>query len=95
MKYATFERFEIAMTLEQAQSAAHQGPCDDDVMALSKHWFIAQQLAALDPEKLRAELKGWGAWDAEELADHEDNLQRIVWLAACNISEEEQHENPA
>lgn len=95
MKYAYFDRFEFAMTLEQALSAAHQGECSEDVEALSRVPEIRSQLDALDPEQVRRELKGWGAWEAEELTDHEDNLQRILWLAACNIREEEQHENPA
>ena len=85
--YALFERFELAMTLDNARSASHQGQCDDDVRALSEVPGIRQQLDALDPEKVRAELKEYGAWDAEDLADHEQNLQRVLWLAACNIVE--------
>lgn len=80
----------LDMTLEQAQSGAHQGSCDNDVMELSKVPAIAQQLAKLDPEALRLELKEYGAWDATELADHEQNLQRILWLACGQIKEENQ-----
>lgn len=79
---------ELKMTKEQARSASHQGQCDDDVEALSRVPAIAKQLAALDPEKLRSELRGYGAWDADELADHDQNLQRILWLAAGQIVEE-------
>ena len=85
--YAPFNRFELKMTKVQAASASHQGQCDDDVEALTKIPAIRRQLAKLDPEALRAELKEYGAWDAAELADHDANLLRIVWIAACDISE--------
>lgn len=81
-------RIELQMTLDQARSASHQGQCDDDVRELSKVPEIAAQLAAIKPEDLRAELREYGAWDTDELADHEQNLQRILWLAASDIREE-------
>lgn len=78
-------RIEIQMTKAQAASASHQGQCDDDVMALSRVPKIARQLAKIDPETLRRELDEYGAWDDAELADHDQNLQRILWLAAGDI----------
>lgn len=81
-------RIELAMTLEQAQSASHQGQCDDDVRALSAEPAIAAQLEAINPQLLIDELREWGAWDDEELADHDQNLQRLLWLAAWDIFEE-------
>jgi len=84
--WATFNNFEIRMTRREAQSASHYGPCDSDVAALTVK--LRKQLDKLDPEQLRKELKEWGAWDAKELADHEANLRRIVWIAAGNIMEE-------
>lgn len=85
---ALFERFSIVMTRAQAESVSHPGPCDEDVAFLSRRPSIARQLRALDAEALRAELAEYGAWDAEELADHEENGRRIVWIAGCNIREE-------
>ena len=49
---------------------------------------IAEQLAKLDPKLLASELKERGAWDEAELADHDQNLQRILWIAACDIAEQ-------
>lgn len=80
-------RIELQMTLAQAQSASHQGQCDDDVATLSKHPKIARQLAKIDPALLAAELQEYGAWDDTELSDHAQNLQRILWLAAGDIVE--------
>ena len=37
---------------------------------------------------LRKHLKGYGAWDAGELCDHQQNLQRTLWLWACYCWEE-------
>ncbi len=84
---AQFERFDISMSLKQAQSASHAGRCDEDVVALLKHPSIIKQLAAIAPAKLAAELKEYGAWEPHELADHEMNKNRIIWLAAGNINE--------
>jgi hypothetical protein len=86
--YALFNRFEIRMTLAQARSASHPGQCDADVAALARAPGIRRQLDALDPAHVRAELSEYGAWDDAELADHEQNLQRVLWLAAGNIAEE-------
>lgn len=86
--FAPFNRFELQMTLAQANSASHPGQCDDDVEALCQHPKIRRQLDKLDPEDLRDELKEYGAWDETELADHEANKRRIVWIGAGNIVEE-------
>lgn len=81
-------RIELQMTIEQAESASHSGDCDEDTRDLSKVPAIAEQLAKIDSAVLTAELKEWGAWDTEELADHSQNLRRILWLAACDITEQ-------
>jgi hypothetical protein len=80
-------RIELQMTKEQAESASHQGQCDADVKALSRVPAIAEQLAKVDADELRKELAEYGAWDETGLADHEQNLQRLLWLAACDIKE--------
>lgn len=85
--YAQFNRFEFIMTKAQGESASHQGECYDDVVALLKVPAIKRQLQKIDPEDIKAELKEYGAWDAEELQDEEKNHQRIVWIAACDITE--------
>lgn len=81
-------RIELKMTMAQAQSASHHGQCDDDVKALSNVPAIAKQLAKIPADTLRNELKEYGAWNSEELADHDQNIQRILWLAAGDIVEE-------
>ena len=86
--YATFERFEIKMTKDQAASASHSGRCDDDVAALLELPSIKRQLKKINDEDLAAELSEYGAWDDEEIQNRADNEARIVWLAAGNITED-------
>lgn len=73
---------ELVMTLEDALSASHQGQCDDDVRTLSERPDIRAQLSKFDPAAVRKDLEEYGAWDEDELADHEQNLQRLLWLAS-------------
>jgi hypothetical protein len=86
--WASFNRFEIKMTLAQAQEMSHQGQCDEDVAHGRAIPAIKKQLDKLNPEALRAELKEYGAWDANDLSDHDANLNRILWIAAGNFVEE-------
>lgn len=58
-----------------------------DVMRLSQERKIRRQLEKINPEDLKRELREYGAWDDEELADHAQNLQRILWIAAGDITE--------
>ena len=88
MVYAQFDRFELAMTLGQALAASHQGQCDDDVKTLCAQPGMVRQLDAIGADKIRAELHEYGAWDEIELADDEQNRQRIAWIAAGNIKDD-------
>jgi len=82
---ASFNRLSLNMTLAQAQSGSHQGPCDADVALLVTE--LDSDLSDLDPDDIRAELAEYGAWDEEELKDDTQNRHRIVWQAACQINE--------
>jgi len=81
-------KIELKLTLAQAEAMSHQGQCDRDVAEGRKIPSIRRQLAKIDPALLRAELKEYGAWDETELADHDANLDRLLWLAAGDIVEE-------
>lgn len=84
---AHFQRFTIDLTKDQALSASHPGPCDADVKALLRIPRVRRQLERLETADIRAELKEYGAWTDAELRDIADNFQRLVWLAACDITE--------
>ena len=80
-------RIELDMTLDQAESVSGQGQHDEDAKYLVKE--LRPQLDKIDPQVLASELKEYGAWDDKELADHEENLQRLVWIAGNDVSEHE------
>jgi hypothetical protein len=86
---ASFNHFEIVLTKKQATQGGHVGRCDEDIAALLEVPAISRQLDQIDPEDLSAELKEFGAWTPEELAVHEDNRRRILWIACGQIAEEE------
>jgi hypothetical protein len=48
---------------------------------------IRRQLKKISVDAIRAELKEYGAWDDEVLADDAQNQKRIVWIAAGNITD--------
>ncbi len=61
-----------------------------EVVTLAAWPEVASQLAGLDLEHLRADLRDVGAWSDDELAVDMDNRLRFLWLAANYIAE-----NPA
>lgn len=65
----------------------HSGDCNEDVIRCMELPEVKAELAGIDPEKLRKELAEYGAWDELELADHNANLKRILWIAAADIQE--------
>ena len=38
-------------------------------------------------ELFKEYLEGFGAWDDEELKDHDENKERVLWTWACNCDE--------
>lgn len=80
-------QIEFQMTLEQAQTVHHQGRCDKDVETVVKELW--DEIKDIDSNVLRLNLKEYGAWNSNELSDHEANLNRLVWIAAGDICEAE------
>lgn len=91
MTYTWFSssgRFSLTFpTLDDAQYCAHQGDCRPEVQETVGLDWMASQLENIDPDALRSELSEYGAWDSDELVNHADNLERIVWLAANDVAE--------
>lgn len=80
-------RIELQISEDDARDGSHSGPCDDDIRVLAREPYIAEQLAKIDPTLLMDELREWGAWTDDELADHDQNLQRVLWLACGSIAD--------
>jgi hypothetical protein len=85
MVWATFNLFEFELKLSDAEDMSQSGPVDAIVADYLNEPYIKQQLDAIPADKIRAELKEYGAWDAEELSDDEQNRARILWIASGNI----------
>lgn len=92
--WASFNCFEMRLSGECVEACSHSGECDADVA----HWapIVAEQVKADDfhnqptADKIRAELKEYGAWDSYELEDDAANWLRLVWIAANNIAESDE-----
>ena len=78
---------ELQLTKEQARIGSHQGSCDRDISDLRTIPAIRRQLAKLNPDTLRKELEGYGAWGEVELSNHDENLSRWLWISCGNIVE--------
>jgi hypothetical protein len=89
--WASFNRFEMRLPGAAVLACSHSGQCDGDVAQWAP--IIAEQVKKDDfinqpsPEKIRNELKEYGAWDSYELEDDAQNWHRIVWIAAGQIAE--------
>ena len=91
--WASFNRFELRLPGQCVIDCAHSGDCLEDV----KQWatVVSDQVKsdnfrnAPTPDKIRAELAEYGAWDEPKLEDDAANWFRLVWIAACNIAEDE------
>jgi hypothetical protein len=87
--YAQFDGFEIKMTKSEAESMAHSGDCELDVISyLKTNKSIHKQLDKIGNKAIAREIKATEAWPGDELLDVEANKRRIVWLAANQIKEE-------
>lgn len=84
-KMWTFERFTLSMPA-RCGGIAHYGDCTSDVTEWASR--ISRPVDAT-PEALRAELREYGAWNDDQLADDTTNWERIVWIAAGNIRDDD------
>jgi hypothetical protein len=81
-------RIELQIPLKWADAIHQPGPADGTVAEARRDPFIEAQLDKISDDDLKEELSGYGAWDEEDLADREDNLDRLLWIAACDVDEQ-------
>ena len=91
MKYWTesLGRIELEMTMEQAELVPMSGQAEFGVALLIQEPDVKAQVDKIDPKVLATCLSEYGTWDDEELKDHNQNIDRLLWIAACDIQEEE------
>ena len=76
--------FEISEFPEEAIRDCSAG--GQDATEAVDYWIDRLDFTA-PADEVRKCLKGYGAWDADELADDEANLRRIFWSMMCDFSE--------
>lgn len=91
--WASFNRFELLIPGQAVLDICHSGdngPAVDEWADKIRAQMEADNFTNRPtPEKIRAELAEFGAWDDAELADNAANWRRLVWSAAWNIAEDE------
>jgi hypothetical protein len=80
-------RIELHIAMNDARTALRSRPCNDDIASLRNVPYLRRQLAKISPSVLLGELREYGAWNNAELADHDANLTRLLWLACCDVAE--------
>jgi hypothetical protein len=78
-------RIELNIPYGMESIGYHSGACDRDIEELMELDSIKAQLFGIAPQVLSEELKEFGAWDSEELANHQNNLARILWIACGDL----------
>ena len=88
-EFIQFDRGCLTLPSEALEDCYHQGDCSEDV----DYWVnrINWGEQELNDEMIMQELKEYGCWDEQELADDHENKCRILWIAAGNYAEEKQN----
>lgn len=62
-----------------------------DVTAIVEAWIDDPRVdwSGTDADSIRNYLKGFGAWNEQELANDRDNRSRVLWVSAGNIMDKE------
>src|SRR6478736_4299547 len=78
----------IELPVEIVEMCPISGEADSAIAFMRTLPEVISELSEIDPEKLRLELKEYGAWEPEDITNHNTNLDRILWLACGNIQDE-------
>lgn len=84
-----YDHFSIDLEQDAIDAIARPGPNDADVAHVAGLDYVKAQTDKIPPETLRRHLTEYGAWDDAELADHVQNVRRLIWLAAWDAFEEQ------
>ena len=85
--FNSFGTINITLDTRDAEDLASRGESIGTVKSLRKREAIESQLEQISPDNLRETISEYGAWSKEELQDHDENLNRLLWIAGCDIAE--------
>lgn len=78
----------IELPIEIVNMCPKSGAADTAISEMLKLQEVIAEVNGIDKEKLKLELREYGAWSESELNVHEDNITRILWIACGNIQDE-------
>lgn len=82
-------KIELMIKLSDADLCSVGGrDAEPYVLELLQESYIENQLIKLDPQTVKEELAEYGAWDDQELNNHERNITRLIWIACGDVSEQ-------
>jgi len=71
--------------LSDLSDCGASGGASEAVAYVRSHYSITG-----DTEVCAELLRPYGAWEDDELTDHNNNLDRLVWLAGCDLCESDE-----
>jgi hypothetical protein len=86
-------RIELEIPTQLVAVGYHSGDCQEGIDYLLTLDSIKNQLGKINPERLASELKEYGAWNDAELSVHQNNLQRLLWLACGDLTDQPTEES--
>lgn len=78
---------ELELTEEQFMSIPRGQDCSPEVKIIRQDPKVEEQLKRMSVESVKTYLFHFCCWEDDELNDHEENLDRLVWLACEDIRE--------
>jgi len=78
----------IELPIEIWMMVPQIGAAEGSISAVRALPEVIAELSEINAEALRNELKDYGTWEESQLADHNENLNRILWIAALEIQDE-------
>lgn len=78
---------DLRLTRKDAEMFNGNGEQSQQVEMLLSKKYIQKQVNELNDENLVKELSEYGAWDSDELQDHNENIKRWLWISAHDILE--------
>jgi hypothetical protein len=80
-----YSHIELEIPRACIEDCSGPGDASDAVTYWLKRPEIATQFDGLTLLDTARMLYGYGAWEAEELADRDTNIQRLLWLACGQL----------
>jgi hypothetical protein len=78
-------RIELQIPRVAIGDCSHQGQCDEDVA----YWSNEIDFSRISTDIMALELKEYGAWDDLQTAERQTLIERLTWIACCDLSEEQ------